>query len=131
MRSVDVDTGEVGAAELRADEVGADEELPGHVASAERCVVEVGERQVEARQIAAAAPDVGPRHTDQAGDRAEVVAAVASRANASIGVETSLGRRGGKPDRRARRHLRLPRDWPWADQFATALSSINALTMRC
>lgn len=30
-----------------------------------------------------------------------------------------------------RLHLRLPTNWPWAAAFLTALTSINALPMRC
>jgi hypothetical protein len=38
----------------------------------------------------------------------------------------------GRLVRTARRlHLRLPSRWPWADAFATVLTSINALPMRC
>jgi len=38
----------------------------------------------------------------------------------------------GRLVRTARRlHLRLPARWPWAHAFATALTSINTLPMRC
>ena len=38
----------------------------------------------------------------------------------------------GRLVRTARRlHLRLPRNWPWATAFLTALDSIHALPMRC
>ena len=38
----------------------------------------------------------------------------------------------GRLVRTARRlHLRLPRNWPWATAFLTALDSIQALPMRC
>ena len=38
----------------------------------------------------------------------------------------------GRQVRTARRlHLRLPRNWPWATAFLTALHSIQALPMRC
>ena len=38
----------------------------------------------------------------------------------------------GRLVRTARRlHLRLPRNWPWATAFLTALEGINALPMRC
>lgn len=30
-----------------------------------------------------------------------------------------------------RRHLRLPRDWPWAGQFTAALDKITAIPQRC
>lgn len=61
--------------------------------------------------------------------------AVGALAGMSRATAATLRRRlfviPGRLVHTARRlHLRPPQNWPWADAFLTALSSINALPMR-